>query len=566
MTLRAGFGKIELAGAAAGVELVGYANREGPATGVRDPLHARALVLEEDGRRVALCALELCYAMEDVVAAARERVAARGLRAGGRAAARRHAYAQRALRRRRGGLPRGLDALVEQAVAQACERLEPARLGVGSGTLHGHSINRRRLEDPVDPALFVAARRRGRRTPARARPRLRLPSGRARPRQPPRQRRLAGGRVPAAGGARSARRGRALPAGRVGRRQSAHRRRARAAGGRSRRRLDRAARRLLRPRGATVGRSATASAGRSPSWRRSGARSPTRRCACAAGSRPAPPGARGHPARGPARRRPAADRADRDDRRPPPAARRTRHAARGDARRPRRRGARARRDAGRAVRRQRRRAAACAARGGRPASVRVSQANGRRAYLPPRHAFADGGYEVEWARTNGIPETVQDDMRAAVLEALAGARARRDRPPSRSCRGCGASAAEAGTALSRRSRSRMTRTSTCCAGRPARCSSTAACPRGRRRSRPTCARRRRAGRDRRPAADALALGSHAGGARMAGRARAAHAPQRGRRRRSSRAATCGSWARRCTGRTSRSSRSRSTTRLPTASI
>ena len=152
--LRAGFGKVEL-GAGAGAQLVGYTNREGPATGVHDPLHARALVLESGGARVAVCALELCYAMEDVVAAARERVAARGLLPADAllvAATHTHSGPYDADPT---AFPDGVDALIEAAVAQACERLEPARAGVGWGQLHGHSINRRRLEDPVDPALLV---------------------------------------------------------------------------------------------------------------------------------------------------------------------------------------------------------------------------------------------------------------------------------------------------------------------------------------------------------------------------------------------------------------------------
>jgi neutral ceramidase len=155
VTLRAGFGKVELVGAAAGVELVGYANREGRALGVHDALHARALVLEAEGERIALCAVELCYVQEDVVAAARDRVAARRLvPADALLVAATHTHSG-PFDADPASFPEGLDALVEQAVAQACERLEPARVGVGWGMLHGHSVNRRRLEDPVDPALLV---------------------------------------------------------------------------------------------------------------------------------------------------------------------------------------------------------------------------------------------------------------------------------------------------------------------------------------------------------------------------------------------------------------------------
>ena len=152
---RAGFARIELSGAQAGVELVGYPNREGPATGVLHPLQARALVLESSGSRIAVCVLELCNVEQDIVAAARERVAARGLVSA-------DALLVTATHTHSGprdadpcAFPDGLDAAIEAVVAQACERLERAVIGVGWGTLHGYAINRVRLEEPVDPALLV---------------------------------------------------------------------------------------------------------------------------------------------------------------------------------------------------------------------------------------------------------------------------------------------------------------------------------------------------------------------------------------------------------------------------
>jgi hypothetical protein len=48
----------------------------------------------------------------------------------------------------------------------------------------------------------------------------------------------------------------------------------------------------------------------------------------------------------------------------------------------------------------------------------VGYANGFRLYLPPRHAFPDRGYEVEWAWSFNISETLQDDIRARVLDAI----------------------------------------------------------------------------------------------------------------------------------------------------
>ena len=152
--MRAGFGKIELP-VPAGVRLVGYANREGGAAGVHEPLHARALVLESGSTRVALCTVDLCWVSEGVVAAGRERIAALGaVPAEGVFVSATHTHS-RPEDTDPACWPEGLDALIEQAVSQACERLEPAGVGVGWGMLHGHAVNRRRLEDPIDPAVFV---------------------------------------------------------------------------------------------------------------------------------------------------------------------------------------------------------------------------------------------------------------------------------------------------------------------------------------------------------------------------------------------------------------------------
>ncbi len=152
--VRAGFGKIELS-VPTGVELVGYPNREGGAVGVLEPLHARVLVLESGSTRVALCSLDLCWVTEDVVAAARKRLASRGVvPAEGLSISATHTHSGPD-DGDPGCWPGGLDALIEAAVLQACERLEPARVGAGWGMLHGHAVNRRRLEDPIDPAVFV---------------------------------------------------------------------------------------------------------------------------------------------------------------------------------------------------------------------------------------------------------------------------------------------------------------------------------------------------------------------------------------------------------------------------
>jgi hypothetical protein len=152
---RAGLGKVELSTSVIGAELMGYANRVGGAVSVHDPLYARALVIECAGQRVALCSLDLCAVNEDIVAAARQRVEREsGIAAANVFVSATHTHSAPHDDDAR-CWPGGLDAQIAAAVAQACGRLAPARVGAGWGLLHGHALNRRRLEDPVDPAVFV---------------------------------------------------------------------------------------------------------------------------------------------------------------------------------------------------------------------------------------------------------------------------------------------------------------------------------------------------------------------------------------------------------------------------
>ncbi len=414
---RAGFARMELSGARAGVELVGYPNRDGPATGVRHPLQARALALESSGSRVAVCALELCTVEEDIVAAARERVAARGLVPADAllvTATHTHSGPRDA---DPSAFPDGLDAAIETVVAQACERLEPAVVGVGWGALHGRSINRVRLEEPVDPALLVL-----RVDAADGRPLGLVHAFGCHPVVLGPDNRLVSGDWPAW----SAR----LLEQRLG--EDAVVLFLQGASGDVNPLTDGVRARLDERRvvastaqldyygpatppfaigdriGGTVAElEALGAAVADEAWRvRDGVATGdagalwTRRVTV---ELPHPPAAE-----------PGAMTAGHHH----PRAQRGAplevtligldgpglvlvgepgelFAATGVELR------RALRGAG--VRH----------------AFALGFANGRRMYLPPRHAFADGGYEVEWARTNGIPETVQDDVRAAVLEALA---------------------------------------------------------------------------------------------------------------------------------------------------
>jgi neutral ceramidase len=152
---RAGFGKVEISTRATGAGLIGYANRRSRSVAVHDSLFVRALVVEAAGRRIALCSVDLCCVNEDVVAAARELIADRtSIPAEHAFIAATHSHSAPA-DNDAGCWPDGLHSHISAAVEQAVDRLAPARIGAGWGAVHGHSLNRRRLEDPVDPAVFV---------------------------------------------------------------------------------------------------------------------------------------------------------------------------------------------------------------------------------------------------------------------------------------------------------------------------------------------------------------------------------------------------------------------------
>jgi hypothetical protein len=72
--LRAGAAQVEIT-PEPGVWLTGYANRVRPATGTHDPLWARALFLESEGKRAALAAADIIGFDDELVTNVRQRVA-----------------------------------------------------------------------------------------------------------------------------------------------------------------------------------------------------------------------------------------------------------------------------------------------------------------------------------------------------------------------------------------------------------------------------------------------------------------------------------------------------------
>lgn len=137
-----------------GAALIGYFNRQGGAAGEHDPLMARALVLADDTVALAICAVDVCVIAAQTTAAIR------------RAAQRlcphlahvlvfaTHTHSAPALHVPDDWQEDPVERIAETIAAADAARV-PARLGAGSGLLVGHSVNRRFLDRPADPFVGV---------------------------------------------------------------------------------------------------------------------------------------------------------------------------------------------------------------------------------------------------------------------------------------------------------------------------------------------------------------------------------------------------------------------------
>jgi hypothetical protein len=160
-----------------GTPLGGYAARQGrPSASVHDELYARAVVLEQAGRRFALVSCDLVGITRDVRARAADLLAPLGIGPADLLLAATHTHSgSGALARDRLAevvmgkfdpnlLDFTLDAVAE-AVAVAATRLEPVTLKTASGAAPGFACNRRRPEGPCDPTIGILSLERYRGAP-----------------------------------------------------------------------------------------------------------------------------------------------------------------------------------------------------------------------------------------------------------------------------------------------------------------------------------------------------------------------------------------------------------------
>jgi len=152
--LLAGFGRADIT-PHLGFALVGYGNRPGGATAVHDRISAKALVIETEEGCWALVAVEMCYLNINTVRDIRQLIAQRvGIPSAHVLISTTHTHAG-PRDREQGNWDRPLIEIIADAVTNAYEARQPARIGTGYSFLYGYSINRRWLDRPVDPGIAL---------------------------------------------------------------------------------------------------------------------------------------------------------------------------------------------------------------------------------------------------------------------------------------------------------------------------------------------------------------------------------------------------------------------------
>ena len=161
MTLRAGAATVDITPAGP-VLMDGYGGRREPSRGVHDPLFARVLVIEHEGKRAAIVACDLLGMHEAITREVRllgeKRV---GIPREALVVCATHDHAGPA--GLRGGMFSRLDEALAGTLVQriigalevAVGSLQPAALKVGRATIDTVSQNRRDPEGPIDPVLRV---------------------------------------------------------------------------------------------------------------------------------------------------------------------------------------------------------------------------------------------------------------------------------------------------------------------------------------------------------------------------------------------------------------------------
>lgn len=157
--LRAGAARVDITPPTS-VDLTGFIARQNPSTGVRDPLYARALVLDDDDHQVAIVSCDLLGFGREYVVEIRDRITTRtGITAPHIMLACTHTHGGPATIRLVDcgeidpAYVEWLMPRVADAVAQAQAALQPATLALGNATSTAGVHNRRTPGDVIDPEV-----------------------------------------------------------------------------------------------------------------------------------------------------------------------------------------------------------------------------------------------------------------------------------------------------------------------------------------------------------------------------------------------------------------------------
>jgi len=138
-----------------GADLMGYGKRAGGSRGLHDPIHVRALALQQDDALLVICCIEICYLRPPDVRAIQNYVSEHApLRAENLILTTTHTHSAPAAHDE-SAWRSPFYAEVGDTIIAAYQKLQPAKTAIAAGFLYGYSINRRWLDRPIDPSVSV---------------------------------------------------------------------------------------------------------------------------------------------------------------------------------------------------------------------------------------------------------------------------------------------------------------------------------------------------------------------------------------------------------------------------
>jgi neutral ceramidase len=135
--------------------LVGYGNRTGVSQGIHDPIWVRAIAITQGETTIVMCSIELCYLRPPELQTIQTYIAEHSsLTASDLLITTTHTHSAPAAHEADAWEHPFIET-VGDAIIEAYDNRQSAKIGIGAGFLYGYSINRRWLDRPIDPAVHV---------------------------------------------------------------------------------------------------------------------------------------------------------------------------------------------------------------------------------------------------------------------------------------------------------------------------------------------------------------------------------------------------------------------------